>query len=471
MSELTARIPNNNVEERKYIISVLFKDFLHAEPPQIEVADTDCTTLLYDDKKIVFRDHFWNAHPETLSYLDIRNLPEPRFIKSKTYHDGIEDIPTIYDNKYEIPIVLGNKESEIPVLYGNDKCKIEHDGPTNTITCGIDIWASAFFMLTRWEEYVNPTRDEHGRFPASASTALKYNFLHLPVVNLYAELLNKMLRNIGYYPEDDENCNAGNDIIEKTLIPTHDIDILQSNPKWKSIGGDILKRHDLKMAFHRLFTFRDPLDCYDYLMDKSEYAGTKSIFFFMAADHREGYSGNYLNTKKFAETIEKIKNRGHLVGFHAGHGTADNPERYAEELQLLKQHTGLEITFSRQHFLKFDIPHTFNILEANGITHDFSLGYSDSEGFRCGTGNSYQVFDFLARKTLNVREVPLIIMDSTLNHTKHLSTAQAEKLFENYIPNFTPVSILFHNSSFDNYTWKGWKKLYDKIIDIPLRIY
>lgn len=443
MSELTARIPNNNVEERKYIISVLFKDFLHTEPPQIEVADTDCTTLLYEDKKIVFRDHFWNAHPAPLSYLDIRNLPKPTFIKSEFL--GMENIP---------------------ILYGNDKFEFNED----TITCGIDIWASAFFMLTRWEEYVNPTRDEHGRFPASESIALKYNFLHLPVVNLYAELLNKMLRNIDYYPEDDENCNAGNDILEKTLIPTHDIDILQSNPKWKSIGGDILKRHDLKMALHRLFTFRDPLDCYDYLMDKSEHIWTKSIFFFMAADHREGYSDNYLNTKKFTETIEKIKKRGHIIGFHAGHGTADNPERYAEELQLLRQHTGLDITYSRQHFLKFDMPRTFNILEANGITHDFSLGYSDSEGFRCGTGNSYQVFDFLARKTLNVREVPLIIMDSTLNHTKHLSTAQAEELFENYIPNYTPVSILFHNSSFDNYTWKGWKKLYDKIIDRSLTI-
>ena len=467
MSELTARIPNNNVEERKYIISVLFKDFLHTEPPQIEVADTDCTTLLYDDKKIVFRDHFWNAHPEPLSYLDIRNLPEPRFIKSKTYHDGIEDIPTIYDNKYEIPIVLGNKEYEIPVLYGNDKCKIEHDGPTNTITCDIDIWASAFFMLTRWEEYVNPTRDEHGRFPAIASTALKYNFLHLPIVNFYAYMLTEMLIHIGYHIEDHLEENS---ILARTIILTHDIDILQSNPKWKSIGGDILKRHNLNMALHRLFTFRDPLDCFDYLMDKSEYIVTKSIFFFMAADHREGYSGNYLNTKKFKETIEKIKNRGHIIGFHAGHGTADNPDRYAEELQLLRQHTGLDITFSRQHFLKFDMPRTFNILEANGITHDFTLGYSDSEGFRCGTGNSYQVFDFLARKTLNVREVPLIIMDSTLNHTKHLSAAQAEVLFENYIPNYTPVSILFHNSSFDNYTWKGWKKLYDKIIHLSLTI-
>ena len=454
MSELTARIPDNNVEERKYIISVLFKDFLHAEPPQIELADTDCTTLLYDDKKIVFRDHFWNAHPKPLSYLDIRNLPQPTFINSKFFW------------MKGFPFLFGNNELEISILYGNDEFEVA----TNLITCGIDIWASAFFMLTRWEEYVNPTRDELGRFPASESMALKYNFLHLPVVNLYAELLNKMLRNIGYYPEDDENCNDGNDILEKTLIPTHDIDILQSNPKWKSIGGDILKRHDLKMALHRLFTFRDPLDSYDYLMDKSEHIGTKSIFFFMAADHREGYSDNYLNTKKFKETIEKIKKRGHIIGFHAGHGTADNPERYAEELQLLRQHTGLDITFSRQHFLKFDIPKTFNILEANGITHDFSLGYSDSEGFRCGTGNSYQVFDFLARKTLNVREVPLIIMDSTLNNKEHLSTAQAEKLFEDYIPNYTPISILFHNSSFDNYTWKGWKKLYDEIIHLSLTI-
>ena len=439
MSELTAQIPNNNVEERKYIISVLFKDFLHAEPPQIDVANTDCTTLLYNDKKIVFRDHFWNVHPEPLSYLEIRNLPKPTFFKSEFF-----------------------RMQTFPILYGNDEFEITE----STITCGIDIWTSAFFMLTRWEEYVNPTRDEHGRFPASASTALKHNFLQLPVVNLYAQLLDRMLEHLGVSYQI-----IGESFSDNALILTHDIDILQSNPKWKSIGGDIIKRHDLKMALHRLFTFHDPLDCYDYLMDKSESVDTKSIFFFMAADHREGFSDNYLNTRKFSQIIEKIKKRGHIIGFHAGHGTADNPERYAEELQLLKQHTGLDITYSRQHFLKFDMPHTFNILEANGITHDFSLGYSDSDGFRCGTGNGYQVFDFLARKTLNVREVPLIIMDSTLNHTKHLSAAQAEELISSYIPNYTPISILFHNSSFDNYTWKGWKKLYNKIIDSSLRTY
>lgn len=448
MAKLLVEIPNNNIEERKYAISVLFADFLHVEPPQIAVSDTNCTTILCYDKKIVFLDHFWSHHPEPLSFLDIRNLPEPAFSKLDFFGTN-----------------------QIPILYGNDKCEVTD----NSITCGIDIWASLFFMLTRWEEYVNPTRDEHGRFPAKESIALKHNFLHLPIVNIYSEMLKKMFHHLGIFDSLKTQKGEENRILQSKLILTHDIDILQSNPIWKSLGGDILKRHDLKMALHRLFIFHDPLNCFDYLMDQSEKAGTQSIFFFMAADHRNGHSNNYLNTKKFARTIENIKKRGHLIGFHAGHGTAYNPQRYADELQLLRQHTGLDITYSRQHFLKFDMPRTFNILENNGITHDFSLGYSDCEGFRCGTGNSYRVFDFLARKTLNVREVPLIIMDGTLNHTKHLSTSQAKKLICNYFytckKHETPQAILFHNSSFDNYTWKGWKKLYNEIIDDYMDLY
>lgn len=434
MCKITARIPNNNVEERKYIISVLFADFLHAEPPLIEVAETDCTTLLFGEKKIIFRDHFWNAHHEPLSYLSTDNLPHP----------------TLCSNQFA-------PDNDIVVLFGDEALEISED----TITCGIDIWASAFFMLTRWEEYVCPTRDEHGRFPAKASIALKNNFLHRPIVNEYVEMLRGMMKHLcNDFPTQNTNPQ---------LIPTHDIDILQANCRLKSFAGDLLKRHDLKMALSRFGDPRDVYDTFDFLMDKSEDACTKSIFFFMASDHREGYSGNYLNTKKFAQTIEKIKKRGHDIGFHAGHGTADNPQRYAEELQLLRQHTGIDIKYSRQHFLKFDIPHTFNILENNGITHDFSLGYSDCEGYRCGTGNNYQVFDFRNRKTLNVREVPLIIMDSTLNIAKHLPATEASELITSHIElgrkHKMPITILFHNSSFDTYQWNGWKQLYSNIID------
>ncbi len=433
MPKLHIKIPNNNVEERKYIISTLLVNFLHFPEPDFITIESNCTTITFGEKSIIFEDHFWNTHPEPLSYLSADNLPHP----------------TLCTNPF-------TPEKDIVAIYGDGKCEISK----NTIDCGIDIWASAFFMLTRWEEYVCPARDEHGRFPATASTTLKHNFLHRPIVNEYAEMLRNMLARLGFEtPTQSTNPQ---------LIPTHDIDILQANCRLKSFAGDLLKRHDLKMALSRFGEPRDVYDTFDFLMDKSEEARTKSIFFFMASDHREGHSDNYLNTKKFSQTIEKIKKRGHDIGFHAGHGTADNPQRYAEELQLLKKHTGI-VKYSRQHFLKFDMPRTFNILEDNGITYDFSLGYSDCEGYRCGTGNSYQVFDFLNRKTLNVREVPLIIMDTTLRFAKNLSPNEAEKLIDSYSEKArafnTTNSLLFHNSSFDNYQWKGWKQLYSNIID------
>ena len=113
MCKITARIPNNNVEEREYIISVLFADFLHAEPPLIEVAETDCTSLLFGGKKIIFRDHFWNAQPEPLSYLSADNLPHP----------------TLCSNQFA-------PDNDIVVLFGDEELEISED----TITCGIDIW-------------------------------------------------------------------------------------------------------------------------------------------------------------------------------------------------------------------------------------------------------------------------------------------------------------------------------------------
>mgnify|MGYP000971870045 CR=1 FL=1 len=45
-----------------------------------------------------------------------------------------------------------------------------------TIICEADVFASCFFMLTRWEEYVNKNRDKHDRFSANESLAYKQGF-------------------------------------------------------------------------------------------------------------------------------------------------------------------------------------------------------------------------------------------------------------------------------------------------------
>lgn len=57
------------------------------------------------------------------------------------------------------------------------------------VKLGLDIFGSAFFMLTRYEEVVKSVKDEHERFQARASLAYQEGFLERPIVNEYLEIL------------------------------------------------------------------------------------------------------------------------------------------------------------------------------------------------------------------------------------------------------------------------------------------
>ena len=110
---------------------------------------------------------------------------------------------------------------------GNDK-----------IICGIDIFASSFFMLTRWEEYVIKKRDMHNRFSAYESLAFKYNFLNRPVVNEYIVMLKNMLNHI------DSRLRFKK--YKYSLLLTHDVDIPLKYRSFldgfREILGDLVKR-------------------------------------------------------------------------------------------------------------------------------------------------------------------------------------------------------------------------------------
>src|SRR5690606_17510004 len=61
------------------------------------------------------------------------------------------------------------------------------------ILCGLDLFGSMFFMLSRYEEMVVKERDQHDRFSAKSSVAFKGEFLMRPIVNEYLEILWQLL--------------------------------------------------------------------------------------------------------------------------------------------------------------------------------------------------------------------------------------------------------------------------------------
>ncbi|PSM52608.1 hypothetical protein CBLAS_0718 [Campylobacter blaseri] len=439
--------PDNNKQERKYILDIIFNEFLGLEYILEYKKDFEFWQIeLENGKKIKFKDSFFNKFPNELEYLKLENIP-----------DKVEFVT----NKFLA-------EEDIPMIYGSSDIKVFND----EIVCGIDIFASGFFMLTRWEEYVNKNRDSHDRFPAYESLAYKQGFLDRPVVNEYLEMLKNMM--IGL----DEELEFKKRKFE--FILTHDVDHIY---KWdtpkkfiRHLCGDIILRKSFKEFFKSILYYikvrikivNDPYDTFDYLMNVSEKIGTKSYFFFMA-EGLTNFDNRYKTDDKIVvELFNKIKSRGHYIGIHPTYNAYNDKSQFKNEKKELEENFGVKISFGREHYLRFELPNTWQIWEDNEMQWDSTLGYADKEGFRCGVCYPYSVFNVLTQKKLNLKEKPLIVMDGSLKEQKNMnSTLMTEKILKlikktkKYNGEFV---FLWHNSSFNVCEWREYNVSYESAI-------
>ena len=439
-------IPDNNLKERVYVLDILLGEFLGVDY-SVEPANTQFyELLLINGNKLIIEDHFFNRFPKKLSYLKQENIP-----------DNVEFVK----NQFTV-------ETDIPVLFGNSSPDIQN----TSITCGIDLFASSFFMLTRWEEQVNKTRDKHNRFPSSACLAGKHDFLHRPVVNEYVEMLWNMLKHLG--------LKAKRKPRKFEYVLTHDVDVLRRYKSFKAVlrelGGDVLKRKQPFRGLAKLNDFskiklrlkRDPFNTFDYLMDISEKVGVQSHFFFMARG-QTNYDNRYsLNDKLTLSIIKNIKQRGHLIGIHPTYNAYNDPDQFKREKEELEKVTSQNISFGRQHYLRFEVPTTWQIWNNNDMEWESSLSYADKEGFRCGVCYAYSVFDIFARRKLKLKEKPLIVMEgSFITYQPGIEPLEMENKIKSLINTVRKYNgefvFLWHNSSFNSNEWIEYQSIYREL--------
>jgi hypothetical protein len=422
-------IPNNNIPERKYILYLFFNEFLGLDYQIVENIDFESWGIeLENGSRLIIEDHFFNKYPTELNYLKLENIP------SKVEY---------VENKF-------TPEDDIPIIYGNSKLKIQD----KKIICGNDIFASSYFMLTRWEEYVNKNRDSHDRFPAYESLAYKQGFLDRPIVNEYIDILKKMLLELDNRLVFKEH--------KYQLYLTHDVDELYQWKTWKQILrvalGDVIKRRSLSLAIERFAEYlliikkkkKDPFDTFDWLMDKSESIGLKSRFYFMSGGTNRKYDNRYnIAEPRSLKLLKNIKKRRHIIGFHPSYNAYNDFTQFKKEKELLENIVGQKVVEGREHFLRFEIPITWQIWEDNDMEVDSTCGYADHEGFRCGTGNEFSVFNILTRKKLCLKERPLVYMDATIFNYQQYSNLEIESLLKKILDNNTKT-VLWHNSSKNN---------------------
>ena len=112
----------------------------------------------------------------------------------------------------------------------------------------------------------------------------------------------------------------------------------------------------------------------------------------------------------------------------------------------------------------FNVKKTLEVLEQTALKYDATLGFAEHIGFRRGTCFPFYLYDFKRKQISTILEFPLIIMDTTLIHAKYMKISQHETLHQiepliAEVKKFHGVlSVLWHNTSFSDYKYTGWKK-------------
>lgn len=431
-----------HLPEKEYVLQVLFREILGLPFEVIPEAGLPHLRLrLPNGTKLVVEDHFFGQFPENI-YLNAENIPETAVRLPHPFEPG-ETIAGVYGRPY-------------------------YSTENQTITLGIDLISSTFFMLTRWEEYVKTERDQYDRFPATAGWACRNNLLDRPLVNEYAELLWQALLRLGW--------NGPRRPRKFGLHLSHDVD----HPRlwWSAAGrlrtltGSLIHRHNAREAAwwlrHQIFRQDDPYDIFDDWMDFSEANGLVSHFNFMS--RRPVYADCYypLDHPYVTDLIKKIRERGHVIGFHPSREAFASPLVFAKELAAVREVSAAPVRSGRQHYLCFAAPHTWQQWSDAGMEWDSTLGYPDAEGFRCGICHDFPVFNFLSRQTLPLREKPLLAMDVTLAQYRQYTPEQGyarlqylRRQTEKYGGEFV---LLWHNSSWNTYFWAPWQEVYREFV-------
>lgn len=133
-----------------------------------------------------------------------------------------------------------------------------------------------------------------------------------------------------------------------------------------------------------------------------------------------------------SEKIQKLKhliNNGWEIGLHGAIGTDENSEEMEEQIRLFRKILDFNPRGIRQHYLKFTPKRTWAVMENLGIFYDSTWGYREQPGFKAGTSLPFHP-PSADWETMNIIEVPLILMDTSLWGYMHLTEESGLELID-----------------------------------------
>jgi hypothetical protein len=377
---------------------------------------------------LVYCDHITERHKYTFDFifgdiLGLRNFltdkqgeyisyPGPKINYSHSFElKGIHFLPhpileetIIKDQNIEV-----KSWNDLPVFFCME----------STSEWPFDPFAMTFYLISRYEEYLPFSPDEHGRFLPEQSLAYRNSFLQIPLVNAIAHEMEKLIRL--KYPDVE--------IPERhfRLIPTFDIDIAFAHlgkgaARALAAWMKLFLRMDLRNIRERMSTvygrMKDPYDNFSLHSDLASKYGHVLFYFVLIADFGRFDRNTSHRNSHFRNLITELKKIAEM-GLHPSYRSFLQPRIISLEKQRLENIIREPVTKARFHYLRLKFPESYRLLISEGITDDYSMGYSSHTGFRASTCTPFYFYDLAKEEKTGLKLHPFIFMDSAMiDHMK-----------------------------------------------------
>ncbi len=360
-----------------------------------------------------------------------------------------------------------------PILFGT----AENTTIDNTLIVDADLIASTYYLITRYEELIDDTRDQHGRFPSRASILQKINYLDRPLVDEYGQILRQMLRQVGIdTPEPPSSFS--------NIYLTHDVDKISQYRNIRGFIGGILRQAKkgnirgvgqiITSAMSGVST--DPLYTFEWLFEQNKKRKNAHIIAFFKANNShitEDQPHYNLHSNDTQELINLCRNNQVSIGLHTSYLSGKNTHEIANETAALSKATQHKITLNRHHYLRTCDPQDMQALIEAGITDDFTIGFADYAGFRLGTCRPVRWINPHTGELTPLTLHPLTIMECSLSDPEYMNLSHEEafaccqSIIKQIKEHGGELVILWHNTSVSTLPeYAGYQReLYEEVIE------